>query len=92
MPHNQKKSVELLIKEMLQKSKIRPSTSPYSSPIIMVRKKDKSWRLCVDFRGLNDMTVKNKFPIPMIEELLDELNGATILVNLISDQVTIKSE
>jgi hypothetical protein len=92
MSHNQKNSVELLIKEMLQKSKIRPSTSPYSSPIIMVRKKDKSWRLCVDFRGLNDMTVKNKFPIPMIEDILDELNGATIFVNLISDQVTIRSE
>jgi hypothetical protein len=78
MSHSQKNSVELLIKEMLQKSEIRPSTSPYSSPIILVRKKDKSWRLCVDFRGLNDMTVKNKFPIPVIEDLLDELNGATI--------------
>jgi hypothetical protein len=78
MSHSQKNSVELPIKEMLQKSKIRPSTSPYSSPIILVRKKEKSWRLCVDFRGLNDMTVKNKFPIPLIEDLLDELNGATI--------------
>jgi hypothetical protein len=78
MSHSQKNSVELLIKEMLQKSEIRPITSPYSSPIILVRKKDKSWRLCVDFRGLNDMTVKNKFPIPVIEDLLDELQGATI--------------
>jgi hypothetical protein len=62
MSHSQKNSVELLIKEMLQKFEIRPSTSPYSSPIILVRKKDKSWRLCVDFRGLNDMIVKINFP------------------------------
>jgi hypothetical protein len=78
MSHSQKNSVELLVKEMLKNSEIRTSTSPYSSPVILVRKKDKSWRLCVDFRGLNDMTVKNKFPIPVIEDLLDELQGATI--------------
>jgi hypothetical protein len=78
MSHSQKNSVELLVKEMLKNSEIRISTSPYSSPVILVRKNDKSWRLCVDFRGLNDMIVKNKFPIPVIEDLLDELQGATI--------------
>jgi hypothetical protein len=78
MSHSQKNLVELLVKEMLKNSEIRTSTSPYSSPIILVRKKDQSWRLCVDFRGLNDMTIKNKFPIPVIEDLLDELQGATI--------------
>jgi hypothetical protein len=78
MSHSQKNSVELLIKSMLKNAEIRPSKSPYSSPAILVRKKDKSWRLCVDFRGLNDMTIKNKFPIPVIEDLLDELNGAII--------------
>jgi hypothetical protein len=78
MSHSQKNLVELLVKEMLKNSEIRTSTSPYSSPVILVRKKDKSWRLCVDFRGLNDMTIKNKFPIPVIEDLLDELQGPTI--------------
>jgi hypothetical protein len=78
MSHSQKNSVELLVKEMLKNSEIRTSTSPNSSPVILVRIKDKSWRLCVDFRGLNDMKIKNKFPIPVIEDLLDELQGATI--------------
>jgi len=78
MSHSQKNDVESLIKQMLKNSEIRPSKSPYSSPAILVRDKNKSWRLCVDFRGLNDMKVKNKFPIPVIEDLLDELHGATI--------------
>jgi hypothetical protein len=57
---------------------IRPSTSPYSCPVILVKKKDGSWRLCVDYIKLNAHTVKIKYPIPMIEDLLDELFGAKI--------------
>jgi hypothetical protein len=70
--------VEDLIQQMLQNKKIRLSKSPYSSPALIVSKKDKSWRLCSDFRRLNAITVKNKYPIPMIEDLLDELHGAKV--------------
>jgi hypothetical protein len=78
MSHSQKNVVEQVIKEMLKNKEIRISKSPFSSLVILVRKKDKSWRLCVDFRALNALTTKNKFPIPVIEYLLDELKGAVI--------------
>lgn len=72
----QKSEIESQIKDMLAKGWIQPSTSPYSSPVLLVRKKTGDWRLCVDFRRLNSLTVKNKYPLPIIEELLEELQGA----------------
>ena len=64
--------------DMLRKGLIRPSASPWGSPIIFVDKRDGTTRLCVDYRKLNDVTIKNKYPLPKIEHLFNQLNGARI--------------
>ncbi|GJZ20948.1 putative mitochondrial protein [Tanacetum coccineum] len=81
-PPNQKDAIEGMVKELMDSGVIRASQSPFSSPIVMVKKKDGTWRMCIDYRQLNKHIVKDKFPIPVIEELIDELNGSVVFSKL----------
>ena len=71
-----------MVQELLNVGVIHPSTSPYSSPVVMVLKKEGSWRMCPDFCALNKLTIKDKLTIPVIDDLLDELSGAQLFTKL----------
>jgi hypothetical protein len=66
------------IKEQLEKGFIHPSSSPWGGPVIFVLKKDGTQRLCVDYRALNEVTIKNKYPLPRIDDLFDQLRGGCV--------------
>ena len=65
------------LNELLSKGFIRPSFSPWGAPVLFVKKKDGSFRMCIDYRELNKLTIKNRYPLPRIDDLFDQLQGAS---------------
>ena len=70
--------LKVQLQELLDKGFIRPSVSPWGAPVLFVKKKDGTLRLCIDYRKLNQVTVKNKYPLPRIDDLFDQLQGAMV--------------
>ena len=91
-PKAYKDEIERAIHELLALGHIRPSTSPFASSVVLVKKRDNTLRMCIDYRALNKKTMKNCYPIPRIDELMDELRGAKFFskINLRSGYHQIK--
>eukprot|EP00253_Pinus_taeda_P011976 PITA_11976 len=88
--------LKMQLQELLDKNYIRPSVSPWGAPVLFVKKKDGTFRMCIDYRQLNKLTIKNKYPLPRIDELFDQVKGATVFskIDLRSGyhQIRIKDE
>ena len=74
--------VEMQVRELLRLGLIEPSKSPYGAPVLFVKKKDGTLGTCVDYHALNKITVRNTYPLPRIDELLDCLKGAKVFFSL----------
>ena len=77
------KELKEQLRDLLEKGFIRPSQSPWGAPVLFVKKKDGSLRMCIDYRQLNRVTVKNKYPLPRIDDLFDQLQGLASFLRLI---------
>lgn len=80
--HFQKSEIKKQVNDMLKMGLIRPSTSPLSSHVLLVKKIDGSWRFCTDYRALNEVTIKDRFLIPTVDDMLDELHGSSYFTKL----------
>eukprot|EP00253_Pinus_taeda_P015452 PITA_15452 len=81
-PYAQKCEIEHMVAKMLEVGITQPSETSFSTPVVLVHKKDGSWHMCPDYKELNKLTIKDKFPIPVIDELLDELHGSIYFTKL----------
>ena len=71
------KELKLQLKDLTDKGFIQPSISPWGAPVLFVKKKDGTLRMCIDYRQLNKVTIKNKYPLPRIDDLFDQLQGSS---------------
>ena len=70
--------LKMQLQELLDKGYIRPSVSPWGAPVLFVKKKDGTFRMCIDYRQLNKLTIKNRYPLPIIDDLFDQVRGALV--------------
>ena len=75
-PQKYMDEIEKAIQELLAMGHIQPNSSPFASPVVLVKKKDGTMRICIDYRALNKKTIKNCYPIPRVDEIIDEIHGA----------------
>ena len=91
MPHRmvpaKLQELKVQLKELLDRGFIKPSTSPWGAPVLFPKKKDKTLRLCIDYRQLNRVTIKNRYPLSRIDDLFDQLRGAWVYskIDLLTD-------
>jgi hypothetical protein len=78
MPMNELVELKKKIVELQAKGFIRPSSSPWGAPVLFIEKKDGTQWICVDYHSLNEVTIKNKYPLPRIDDLFDQMNGASV--------------
>jgi hypothetical protein len=82
IPINELVELKKQLAELQAKGFIRPSSSPWGAPVLFVEKKDGTQQMCVDYRSLNEVTIKNKYPLPWIEDLFDQMKGARMFLKI----------